>query len=132
METVQEVVIAVLMITGGVLGMVAAFAVGAIALAVADKTRAWANRIDTNPAVLALGRSPIGQAAHTYLTDLLPKVDESTDPLVQTVGSLRAIQYLKKAGLISDDFAASVLKSAVETGIKLTDGIPDVEVTVKK
>lgn len=129
---VQEWALTVLMLVGVVLASFLALVVAVIATNIQTKVKGWAERVDSNPAVLALGRSPIGQAGNQYLQQLLPQVDSPDDPLVKTFNNLKAIQYLKKNGLISDDFAASVLKSAVETGIRLTDGIPNVSVTVEK
>lgn len=132
METVQDIVQTVLLIAAGVLGISLTLALSLIAFALADKAKGWASKVDANPAVLAFGNSPLGQAANQYFNQLLSRVDEPSDPIIQAIHNMQALRTLKSAGLVSPELFSHLLAQAVQTGIKLTDGIPDVEFTVKQ
>jgi hypothetical protein len=92
-----------------------------------DRLAALLPRIDVNPAVLAFGNSVPGKAINDALGRLLPQVDEPTDPFIQRTQTLPVLKQLYEWGWIDGKTFSELASRAVRDGVKLTNGVPDVE-----
>ncbi len=84
-------------------------------------------QIDANPAILAFGKSVPGRAINDFLGRTYEQVNEPTDPFIQRIEAMRWFKKAHELGLITGEQFSQLVSSAVANGIKLTNGVPDVE-----
>lgn len=84
-------------------------------------------QVDANRAVVAFGQSIPGRAANDALARLLPMVDDHSDPLIQRLEATKLLRWLHKQGLLDGADLSKFSAALVSDGIKLTNGVPDVE-----
>jgi hypothetical protein len=99
----------------------------AIAVAVFPDIKAWLKsrliQVDKNP----FWNTVPGRAINDALRQALPYVDESSDPIIQRLEATKALNQLRKWGIISGEDFSKYSAALVADGIKLTNGVPDVE-----
>jgi hypothetical protein len=71
-----------------------------------------------------------GRTINDTLKQALPYVDEPTDPLIQRIEATKLLNQLRKWGIISGEDFSKYSAALVADGIKLTNGVPDVEFTL--
>ncbi len=84
-------------------------------------------QVDNNRAVVAFGQSIPGRAANDALSRFLPQVDDPSDPLIQRLEATKLLRWLHKQGLLDGADLSKFSAALVSDGIKLTNGVPDVE-----
>jgi hypothetical protein len=84
-------------------------------------------QVDRNRAVVAFGQSIPGKAANDALSRFLPQVDDPSDPLIQRLEATKLLRWLHKQGLLDGADLSKFSAALVADGIKLTNGVPDVE-----
>lgn len=84
-------------------------------------------QVDANRAVISFGQSIPGKAANDALSRFLPQVDDPSDPLIQRLEATKLLRWLHKQGLLDGADLSKFSAALVSDGIKLTNGVPDVE-----
>lgn len=84
-------------------------------------------KVDANPLVVGFGQSIPGRAVNDALGRLLSKVDSADDPFLVQAQQLPVFKYLFDMGIIDGKTLADLASRALTDGIKLTNGVPDVE-----
>ena len=126
-DTAQGWLEAVLLIGGMILvvaGLVFLLAVGRKYYA---RLAVLLPQVDRNRAVVAFGQSIPGRAANDALSRFLPQVDDPSDPLIQRLEATKLLRWLHKQGLLDGADLSKFSAALVADGIKLTNGVPDVE-----
>lgn len=82
--------------------------------------------------LLQLDRSSVwntvgGRFINDSLRQFQPLVDEPTDPLIQRLEATKYLRWLHKNGVIKGEDFSRILGALVADGVKLTNGVPDVE-----
>lgn len=89
--------------------------------------RQWLKRrlikLDSSPVWNTVG----GRFINDSLRQFQPLVDESTDPLIQRLEATKYLRWLHKNGVIKGEDFSRILGALVADGVKLTNGVPDVE-----
>ena len=95
-----------------------------------DLLKAYAQKllrgIDNSAAALAFGQTPAGH----YVNQKLSGLNISADPYLKAVESLPYLKWLQQMGVISPEQFSEFSANILAAGIKLTNGVPDVEFSV--
>lgn len=83
--------------------------------------------LDRSPAMLTFGKSWPGRTIHNALAELLPQVDEASDPFIRRAMTLPLLKQLHEWDLLTPEQFSDLASRALADGIRLTNGVPDVE-----
>lgn len=107
-----------------ILLLLAGVTVGLLSL---SEFRRWLKRrllkLDSSPIWNTIG----GRFINDSLRQFQPLVDEPTDPLIQRLEATKYLRWLHKNGVIKGEDFSRILGALVADGVKLTNGVPDVE-----
>lgn len=111
-----------------ILGVIAVTIVGLSSL---QGIREWAKvqllKADRSRALQAVGNSVPGKAINAGLKELLLQVDEPNDPLIKRLEATKVLRQLHQWGVIEGDDFSRIAAALLADGIRLTNGVPDVE-----
>lgn len=88
------------------------------------------SKVDSHPFALWFGKTPIGKELNQELLSLASNPPDLSDEFNKMVANLGAAKWLLDAGQIDAKTFGTFLKQVIETGVKLTNGVPDVEVSI--
>lgn len=129
-DTAEGWLNAVLMIGGIILALAGVILVLLVGNNLLTRLSITLPKVDANPAVLAFGRSVPGKALNDLLSRVQSQVDEPTDPFIQRIEAMKWFKKAHELGLITGEQFSQFVSGALSDGVKLTNGVPDVQFTL--
>lgn len=128
-ETIQQIMLLIFWGALLIFGIFALFVMGTLLITFKQWASGQLVKIDHNPAVIDFGKSPIGQAINTGLTAAKDALEDNADPFISAAHQIKLLRQLHVSGFLPARELVAASVGALQTGIQLTNGIPDAKFT---